>query len=55
VTIARVSDARLCAPGEQALASAIGAARHSALKAFAQLFHLQRASLRVKLWRAFET
>jgi len=52
--IARVSDTWLRAPSKQVLASGIGAARR-ALKAFAQLFQLQRTSLRLKLQRAFKT
>jgi hypothetical protein len=38
--IARVSDAWLCAPSEQALAGRMRAARRSALKAVAKSFEL---------------
>ena len=55
LTIPRISDSWLRAPSEQALAIGTGAARGSALKALAQLSQLQRASLRLKVWRAFET
>ena len=53
--VARVRDARLRAPGEQALANARGTASRSALKAFAQLLELQRASLHLQLRRTVET
>ena len=53
--IARVGDPWLCAPGEQTLSGAIGAARRRASKAFAQLFELQRTPLRLELRRTFET